>query len=217
MIESIVREVQTEDFARYEDVRLVAPNGDRRHVEIAANVYLLGGKKIIQCIVRDITDRIQVLQRERAARAEAEAANRAKDDFLSILSHGLRTPLTAMLGWARVLRRGALDASKTDDALETIERNTGLLAQLIEDLLDVSARSRRQAGHRGGTPRTGDRRPEPPSRQCGNRRSAKGLRVRWILRTVAASCGGTAIGSSRWCGTCYPQPSSSRPAVGASA
>jgi PAS domain S-box-containing protein len=138
LIQSIFREVQTREFARYEDVRLVAPDGARRHVELACNAYVLGGKKIVQCIVRDITERIQILQRERTARTEAEAANRAKDDFLSVLSHELRTPLTAMLGWARVLRRGALDAGKTDGALETIERNTRLLAQLIEDLLDVS-------------------------------------------------------------------------------
>jgi two-component system CheB/CheR fusion protein len=138
LIESLFRELQTSDFVRFEDVRLVGREGTRRHAELACNVYLLGGKKIIQCIVRDITDGIELLQRERTARAEAEGANRAKDEFLSVLSHELRTPLTAMLGWARVLRRGALDASKTMDALDTIERNTRLLAQLIEDLLDVS-------------------------------------------------------------------------------
>jgi two-component system CheB/CheR fusion protein len=137
-IQSIVRELQARDFVRYEDLVLLRADGLRRHVEIACNVYRLGGRKILQCIVRDITDRVELLRRERAARVEAEGANRAKDDFLSVLSHELRTPLTAMLGWARVLRRGALDPSKTGGALETIERNTRLLAQLIEDLLDVS-------------------------------------------------------------------------------
>jgi signal transduction histidine kinase/ActR/RegA family two-component response regulator len=69
---------------------------------------------------------------------DAEAASRAKDEFLATLSHELRTPLHAMLGWARMLRTGTLDEPTTARALETLERNTRLQAQLIEDLLDVS-------------------------------------------------------------------------------
>jgi signal transduction histidine kinase len=69
---------------------------------------------------------------------QAEAASRAKDEFLATLSHELRTPLHAMLGWARLLRTGALDEAARTRALETLERNTRLQAQLIEDLLDVS-------------------------------------------------------------------------------
>jgi CheY-like chemotaxis protein len=61
-----------------------------------------------------------------------------KDEFLATLSHELRTPLTAMLGWARLLRGGELDADTTVRAIETIETNARLQAQLIEDLLDVS-------------------------------------------------------------------------------
>jgi len=137
-IQSILRELQARDFVRHEDLVLVRPDGTRRHVELACNVYRLAGKRVLQCIARDTTDRVELLQRERTARAEAEAANRAKDDFLSVLSHELRTPLTAMLGWARVLRTGALAPDRTPSALETIERNTRLLAQLIDDLLDVS-------------------------------------------------------------------------------
>jgi len=80
----------------------------------------------------------QALARERAARAEAETANRMKDEFLATLSHELRTPLTAMLGWARLLRSGELDTDTAARAVETIESNARLQAQLIEDLLDVS-------------------------------------------------------------------------------
>jgi two-component system CheB/CheR fusion protein len=137
-VRSIVRELQQRSFIRYTDLAVRRADGARLHVELACSVYRLGGRRVIQCIARDITERVELLQRERAARADAEAANRAKDDFLSVLSHELRTPLTAMLGWVRVLRRGALEPSKTSDALETVERNTRLLAQLIEDLLDVS-------------------------------------------------------------------------------
>ena len=69
---------------------------------------------------------------------EREEADRAKDHFLATLSHELRTPLTAILGWTRLLRSGRLDAAAQTKALETIERNTRLQTQLIEDLLDVS-------------------------------------------------------------------------------
>jgi PAS domain S-box-containing protein len=69
---------------------------------------------------------------------ERESADRAKDQFLATLSHELRTPLTAILGWTRLLRSGRLDAAAQTTGLETIERNTRLQTQLIEDLLDVS-------------------------------------------------------------------------------
>ncbi|HXH82260.1 MAG TPA: PAS domain S-box protein, partial [Candidatus Tectomicrobia bacterium] len=80
----------------------------------------------------------RVHEAERRARAEAEAANRAKDDFLATLSHELRTPLNAILGWARMLREGKLDPPQTARALEVIERNALAQTQLISDLLDVS-------------------------------------------------------------------------------
>ena len=75
---------------------------------------------------------------EKVARADAEVANRTKDEFLATLSHELRTPLNAMLGWARLLRSGNLDQEASTRALETLERNAKSQAQLIEDLLDVS-------------------------------------------------------------------------------
>jgi PAS domain S-box-containing protein len=80
----------------------------------------------------------RLLANQQAALAEAEGANRAKDEFLATLSHELRTPLTAMLGWVRMLRSGRLNGEQTTAALEVIERNTRLQAQLINDLLDVS-------------------------------------------------------------------------------
>lgn len=96
-------------------------------------------------ILQDLTERKsseeereQLLLREQAARAEAEAANRAKDDFLAVISHELRTPMTAIIGWAGMLRSGMLDESRANLAMEAIERNASLQMQLIEDLLDIS-------------------------------------------------------------------------------
>ncbi|WP_334747733.1 hybrid sensor histidine kinase/response regulator [Nostoc sp.] len=103
------------------------------------------GPQLLHGFIIDITDRKQaeqeceqLLKREQIARADAEAANRMKDEFLATLSHELRTPLNAILGWTQLLRNRRFDETTTGQALETIERNTRSLAQLIEDVLDVS-------------------------------------------------------------------------------
>ena len=75
---------------------------------------------------------------EQRARRLADVANRAKDEFLAIVSHELRTPLNAILGWSKMLATGSIDPNKQRAALETIERNSIAMAQLIEDLLDMS-------------------------------------------------------------------------------
>jgi signal transduction histidine kinase/ActR/RegA family two-component response regulator len=78
------------------------------------------------------------LTHEQMARAEAESANRLKDEFLATVSHELRTPLNAIIGWSHMLRNDGLDEATAARALETIERNAKSQAQLIEDILDVS-------------------------------------------------------------------------------
>jgi signal transduction histidine kinase len=80
----------------------------------------------------------EALQRERNYRAEAEAANRLKDEFLATVSHELRTPLNAIVGWSHLLNQGRLDAFTSTRAMESIERNAKAEAQMIEDLLDFS-------------------------------------------------------------------------------
>jgi PAS domain S-box-containing protein len=104
-------------------------------------------------IARNITDRIQGQQeRDRLlvsekkarrqaeeARIQAEEANRLKDDFLAVVSHELRSPLSAITGWASLMRSRKLDGEETARAAETILRNAQLQTHLISDLLDVSA------------------------------------------------------------------------------
>ena len=70
--------------------------------------------------------------------ADAQAANRTKDEFLAVLSHELRTPLNAIVGYSRLLRGGILSGEKATRGLETLERNATWLTQIVEDVLDVS-------------------------------------------------------------------------------
>src|SRR5687768_4766306 len=89
---------------------------------------------------RDVTEKHAAAQAAEAERRyrEAEAQNRAKDNFLATLSHELRTPMTSILGWVQFLRSGAFDQAELDEALQTIESSARLQARLIDDMLDVS-------------------------------------------------------------------------------
>ena len=88
-------------------------------------------------------DRARSYETAQAARAEAEAANRTKDEFVSIVSHELRTPLNAILGWTSMLQQGSLDDAMRDRALQSVADNAQRQLGLVQDLLDFS---RLQAG-----------------------------------------------------------------------
>ncbi len=83
-------------------------------------------------------ERAHLLSQEQIARQEAETANRAKDDFLSNLSHELRNPLTAIIGWAQPIQSHKLDSAQIDRGLEVIYHSAQAQSQLIEDMLDLS-------------------------------------------------------------------------------
>jgi PAS domain S-box-containing protein len=124
--------------------RHVKKDGSEVDADITMASLVLDHRQAWLVIATDVTERrrvelarAEILARERAARAQAEAANRAKDEFLATLSHELRTPLNAIYGWARVLR-GDVDRPILVQGLDAIERNTRIQVKLIEDLLDVS-------------------------------------------------------------------------------
>jgi signal transduction histidine kinase len=84
-------------------------------------------------------ERAEMLIRAQAAQAEAEEANRLKDEFLATVSHELRAPLTAMLGWIALIRGERLDETSKERAMETVERNVRAQKKLVDDLLDLSS------------------------------------------------------------------------------
>jgi PAS domain S-box-containing protein len=103
-------------------------------------------------IIEDVTERVareaelqaqleersRLLSSEKLARNDAERANRLKDEFLATISHELRNPLNAILGWAHMMRLGTLNEANRERAIETIYRNAKSQSQLVADLLDVS-------------------------------------------------------------------------------
>jgi PAS domain S-box-containing protein len=123
---------------------IVRPDGTR--VPVLVGVSFLGGREELGVgFVLDLSERKRAeaqLERARAladaAREQAEAASRLKDEFLATVSHELRTPLNAILGWAQLLRTHPGSREELERALTTIERNAKAQAKLIDDLLDVS-------------------------------------------------------------------------------
>ena len=112
---------------------------------MTAAAMILDGEDQWLTFVLDISDRKHAtvereaaFTREHAARTQAEEATRLKDEFLANLSHELRTPMNAIIGWTHLLRSGRLDESQRQRALESIDRGARSQAKLIEDLLDVS-------------------------------------------------------------------------------
>ncbi len=141
----VFREMRVVDLPR--DTILAARGGAESPVEgCAAPIRDRRGQpRGVVLVFRDIRERRRVeeersrlLARERVARAEAEQASRAKDEFIATLSHELRTPLNSVLGWARLLRMGKLDAAGVGRAVEAIERGASTQAQIVDDLLDMA-------------------------------------------------------------------------------
>ena len=147
VIEDILGRLIRGESLRNYPAQVRCKDGSIKDVLINSNALWQDGEFIhTRCFTRDITalrcaerEREVLLARERAARAQAEAVSGRKDEFLATISHELRTPLHSILGWVHMLRGGQLDAAKTLQGFEAIERNAQAQVRLVEDLLDQAS------------------------------------------------------------------------------
>ncbi len=133
---------------------LIAADGNERPIDDSGAPILGNDGKIrgVVLVFRDVSERRRIeaerrtavvererlFESERAARSEAEQANRSKDEFVAMVSHELRTPLNAIQGWTQIVKNNSGDAETVRRGMEVIERNTRSQTQLISDLLDMS-------------------------------------------------------------------------------
>jgi PAS domain S-box-containing protein len=137
--------LQEEGRVRDIEFEMKRKSGELLLTQFSAEPLDLHGARCLLAIGRDITERKRaekeredLLLKEKAARKDAESANRLKDEFLATISHELRTPLTAILGWARMLTGGALQEPQMRHAFEVIQRSAESQAQLVDDILDTA-------------------------------------------------------------------------------
>lgn len=136
--EAAVRELQDKGYIRFENLPLESKGGRTIEVDIVGNAYREHRHKVIQCNIRDISERSAL---ERAMRAHAQtlaALDRRKDEFLAMLSHELRAPLAPIVSAVQILRLRENEGLVERQACMIIERQVGQIKHLVDDLLEVS-------------------------------------------------------------------------------
>ena len=123
---------------RYEDLPLEHKDGRQIPVEFVSNVYREGRRNVIQCNIRDITERKRLAHDLAQATQDAETANRSKSEFLANMSHEIRTPIGAILGFADMLLHRSPEACAQAGCVQIIQRNSLHLLELINEILDLS-------------------------------------------------------------------------------
>ena len=133
-----MQELQEKGYIRYEDLALETKAGQRINVEFVSNVYGEDGEAVIQCNIRDISDRKRLEESLRQHAADLSEVDRRKDEFLATLAHELRNPLAPVRMAVEVLRMKGPAIPELQWARDVIDRQTQAMTRLIDDLMDVS-------------------------------------------------------------------------------
>ena len=131
-------ELKRTGYSRYDHLPLHTKTGRQVEVEFVSNVYDVDGETVIQCNIRDITERCRLERRTQEQAVVLADISRRKDEFLAMLSHELRNPLSSILNAVYLLRLQKDEDLIQQQARNIIERQVGHLARLVDDLLEIS-------------------------------------------------------------------------------
>lgn len=139
VIDDILSKLQDGETLYDHPARLRCKDGSVKHVQIHSNVLFDNGEFVhTRCFTRDVTDRVRLEAELQGKLEQLAEIDRRKDDFLAMLGHELRNPLAAIMNAAELMRLRGEDPAYTSRSRAIVERQSALMARLIDDLLDVS-------------------------------------------------------------------------------
>ena len=131
-------ELQQREYVRYENLPLETIGGKKINVEFVSNVYLENRRKIIQCNIRDITERKNVEKELIKAKENAEKSDHLKTAFLANMSHEIRTPMNGILGFTELLKEPMLTGEEQQEYISIIEKSGTRMLNIINDIISIS-------------------------------------------------------------------------------
>ena len=131
-------DLQKNEYVRYHNLPVVTNHGRKIQVEFVSNVYLANNKNVIQCNIRDITQRIKIETDLIEAKEKAEESDRLKTAFLTNMSHEIRTPMNGILGFTELLKEPNLKSDDVQDYIQIIQISGARMLNTINNIVDIS-------------------------------------------------------------------------------